>query len=271
MTVKALRRSIEKGHSKADQLKFDLNVVIKFAQAEVEKKIREDNGSNQDRKGEIAKYWGQTTYKQGFNRRAPYCSAFVAWCFRSAGIKVKPTASCRAMVEWAKSGGTQPNVEARFFTPKAKPKVGDMVLFDTRQKGRYNHIGIVVKVLPSMIVTIEGNTSPGKIETNDPSDNWAGVHRKNRPLKTTPISGYVRIMNISWTSHAWSPTDLIISSQHFLDMIEQNKSGELGIVAIQQMLNELGMAGNYSLKLDGLMGPKTKAALRRLYVSVHKG
>lgn len=57
---------------------------------------------------------------------------------------------------------------------------GDIALFYFSTLGRIGHIGIIEKVLPTGLVTIEGNTSPEPEDADEVERDGDGVFRKNR-------------------------------------------------------------------------------------------
>lgn len=87
----------------------------------------------------------------------PWCGIFVSWVFHKAGQPLpkigfeKGFASCQLAVN--------------YFTKKgmvvSDPLPGDLVFYDFNVDKRYDHVGIVYRVLHGVnrIETIEGNTS----------------------------------------------------------------------------------------------------------------
>jgi len=123
----------------------------------------------------IAKYWGATDYKSGYDNRDPWCAAFVSWCVQQSGIfseadRPKSAAAFRGggYEAWARSKA--PNVILN--THPTKINVGDIVIF------RFSHIGIATSNSDQTnnFQTIEGNTNAsGSREGN-------GVWSKTRNL-----------------------------------------------------------------------------------------
>lgn len=96
----------------------------------------------------------------GFKTPAPWCMAFVCWCYQQAGHKLPyPTASVGLFLEWAAKAG---DVVVRPFR-------GDLVCYRFDADNWPDHIGIVERVLGLPRVgrpwywlrTIEGNTAWG--------------------------------------------------------------------------------------------------------------
>ena len=109
-----------------------------------------------------------------------WCSLFVAWVWREAGVPLKggtaPYAYSGSIYEWAKAHeaglslqaspapGESPFSEAapngaRVLPPTATPAPGDAVLFGTGPEAS-DHVGIVERVFPGgQITTIDGNYS----------------------------------------------------------------------------------------------------------------
>ena len=82
----------------------------------------------------------------------PWCGSFVNWCFDQAKVKIPSMVSTAAGAHKMKELG-------RFF--EASPQLGDLCFMDFPHDDidRISHIGIVVKVGQSSVLTIEGNTS----------------------------------------------------------------------------------------------------------------
>ena len=140
-----------------------VNELLAIAKAEIGTK-EYPPGSNQ------VKY---NNWMYGRNASEPWCTSFVAWCFRNTGL-VPKTASCLNMLEW---------FERRGQIVK-EPKPGDIVFFKyPTNSRRTNHVGIVVAASGKIINTIEGNTSV----TNQ--DNGGCVMQRNR---TSNIVAYAR-------------------------------------------------------------------------------
>jgi hypothetical protein len=98
--------------------------------------------------GENLTKYGKFTKADGL----PWCGSFVNWCFDQAGVKLPSMVSTAAGAHKMKELG-------RFF--EAAPQLGDLCFMDFPHDGidRISHIGIVVKVGQSSVLTIEGNTS----------------------------------------------------------------------------------------------------------------
>ena len=84
-----------------------------------------------------------------------WCMWFVWWVFREAGFSLYKTASCTAFVNRYKAFAP-----SQIVTKDYKP--GDIVFFDfSGNRKKTEHVGIVVGVVGSTILTIEGNTGTG--------------------------------------------------------------------------------------------------------------
>lgn len=85
----------------------------------------------------------------------PWCMAFVWWVFKEAGFNLYKTASCSAFVKRYTTFASGQVVTSGF-------KPGDIVFFDfSGKRSKTEHTGIVVGVVGSTILTIEGNTGTG--------------------------------------------------------------------------------------------------------------
>jgi hypothetical protein len=87
----------------------------------------------------------------GITVPAPWCMAFVIWCFGKAGDKMHPiTASCSFFLGWAKE-------KSRIVK---KPLPGDIFLL-VRPNGAAFHTGFVTAPGLLRFGTVEGNSNPG--------------------------------------------------------------------------------------------------------------
>lgn len=136
----------------------------------------------------IEKYWADTSYKDGYKNREPYCAAFVCWVVAEArrrGNAVGPIphdAAVRNLVAWAERRGNG----AIVFPPGGRhtPQAGDLVFW--RFSGRHpNHIGIVERVAGTRLYAIEANTDGSGGREGD------GVYRKTRTVKGA--AGFIRL------------------------------------------------------------------------------
>ena len=98
----------------------------------------------------------------GIKSPAPWCAAFVTWCFQRAGMTITTPgpASVENWEQWAAKAGYI----------AARPLRADLVCYDWNADNWYDHIGFVVKVLAlrwkgtafvGWVKTVEGNTSVG--------------------------------------------------------------------------------------------------------------
>jgi hypothetical protein len=152
--------------------------------------VKEVGGNNKGLK--IREYQSATSLKPA---AWPWCAAFTSWIIREwlkdqevvkwLNLKVltpekwRPkTAAAFGYIEWAKSRPATTKV----FSEKAKPQVGDLVIFD------FSHIGIVVKVGENNFQCVEGNTNQRGTRDSNSGD---GVWLKTR----TPslVRNYIRI------------------------------------------------------------------------------
>lgn len=152
--------------------------------------VKESGGNNNGAK--IRKYQAATSLKPA---SWPWCAAFTSWVVQEwlkdeenvewLGLKVmtpekwRPkTAAAFGYIHWAKDRPAT----TKILSPKAKPQVGDFVIFD------FSHIGIVTKVGEKNFQCVEGNTN-GK-GTRD-STSGDGVWLKTRT--SSLVRNYVRI------------------------------------------------------------------------------
>jgi hypothetical protein len=152
--------------------------------------VKESGGNNNGAK--IRKYQASTSLKPA---SWPWCAAFTGWVVQEwlkdeenvewLGLKVmtpekwRPkTAAAFGYIEWAKGRPATTKV----LSPKAKPHVGDFVIFD------FSHIGIVTKVGENNFQCVEGNTNGRGTRDSTSGD---GVWLKTRTASL--VRNYVRI------------------------------------------------------------------------------
>lgn len=127
---------------------------------------------------------------------APWCAAAVQYWFDMAAKlmgyanpldAVKLEALVASYHQWATDTG-------RLVTP-ATLLPGDLICFNFNGQ-RWDHIGMISRPIGNgMIVTVEGNTSPGVGEAGDPESqrDGDGVFVKQRSLLKQPVA-IIRVM-----------------------------------------------------------------------------
>lgn len=128
--------------------------IISLAESQVGYKA--GSGKNSKYAAELDKVGFFNGKKNGFD----WCCCFVAWLFESTWGK--ETAQKMLYLPEKSLGAACPYVADYYIKAKAwysTPEVGDQILFGTR--GDEDHTGIVYKVTPSYVYTIEGNTGGG--------------------------------------------------------------------------------------------------------------
>lgn len=106
----------------------------------------------------------------------PWCMTFIQWLFKDSELLPIKTASCSALYNKFKATG-------QIVTD---PQPGDIVFFKWNASNYpCQHVGIVLNVGGSAIISIEGNTS---INSND---NGGSVMRRSRP-RNKSIVAYAR-------------------------------------------------------------------------------
>lgn len=130
--------------------------VIGIARKEIG--VVERTGNNDGKR--IAEYLDYVGFKEG----APYCAAFVSWCFAKAGYPVPKTA-------WS------PALFPAVRLVKA-PKPGVVYGIYFANLNRIGHCGLVESIRNSWLTGIEGNTNLAGSREGD------GVHRRIRHART---------------------------------------------------------------------------------------
>lgn len=92
----------------------------------------------------------------GKDVRAPWCMAFVMYCFDMAGINLGvKTASCGELMRFSKTVNS-------WCTDQNLYTIGDIVLFDfTGKRKTPTHCGVIIGFQNGKVLTIEGNTGVG--------------------------------------------------------------------------------------------------------------
>ena len=131
--------------------------------------------------GENLTKYGKFTKADGL----PWCGSFVNWCFDQAKVKLPSMVSTAAGAHKMKELG-------RFF--ETSPQLGDLCFMDFPHDGidRISHIGIVVKVGQSSVLTIEGNTSGDGDQRN------GGMVMLKRRYIGKEIVGFARVRLLAY-------------------------------------------------------------------------
>lgn len=122
-------------------------------------------------------------YPRTMDFPAPWCDAFIDWCFmKTYGVDKAQEMLCGNFDDYTvNSSGMYKNAK-RWKTNKPAP--GDQIFFNNGV--RICHTGLVYKVDKRYVYTIEGNTSNG----NTLVSNGGTVAKKKYPLGYKRISGY---------------------------------------------------------------------------------
>jgi peptidoglycan hydrolase-like protein with peptidoglycan-binding domain len=142
--------------------------LVDIATQELLKDVRE---TSKNQGAEIAKYWTATTYPNGYKNREPYCAAFVCWLFMTAaaGRKV-PFTLPKSPVAYDFESWARANA-GKGVTVAKTPQAGDVFTLDTA-----SHVGLVVGVNGSTVITIEANTDGSGSREGD------GVYKRSRSI-----------------------------------------------------------------------------------------
>lgn len=172
------------------------NTVIQVATAEVGYLEKKSN-SNLDHNTKNAGSNNYTKYNRDYNAwggggsaNMQWCAAFVSWCFVKAyGLEAAKALLCGGIHHYTPTGASRFKKKGQYIKRgSGKPKIGDVVYFYSKAKGRIGHVGIVYKVSGSKVYTIEGNTSGASSLVT----NGGGVKKKSYSLSSTYIDGYGR-------------------------------------------------------------------------------
>jgi hypothetical protein len=92
------------------------------------------------------------------NSREPWCADFVSWAWRRGGVRLgfggEGADYVPGLVLWA-------TLTHRWHWARDgyRPRQGDLIVYRTREGGRYGHVGMVVKTTRRRVHTVEGNYS----------------------------------------------------------------------------------------------------------------
>lgn len=124
----------------------------------------------------ITQWQKETARGASYLYKAPWCGVFVENMLRDAGVR--DTSSRMASVGFIVDDAQAKRGCFRGWTTSRNSVLpGDLVVLF----GRSTHVGMVVKVTPSGVYTIEGNTSGN---TNGSQSNGGGVFYRFRPYNT---------------------------------------------------------------------------------------
>lgn len=114
-------------------------------------------------------YYGKSVSGSSF----PWCMTFIQWIYKDSGLLPIKTASCSALYnEFKKRGQIVKD-----------PQPGDIVFFKWNTSNYpCQHVGLVVSVGGSSIITVEGNTS---VTSND---NGGSVMKRQRPRNKSIVA-----------------------------------------------------------------------------------
>lgn len=116
---------------------------------------------------------------------APWCDAFVDWCFYKAyGVATAKSLLNGNFDDYTVQSAQMYKNKGAWYT--SNPKVGDQIFF--KDSGGICHTGLVYKVTSSTVFTIEGNTSGGSTVIA----NGGGVCKKSYSINSSYIAGYGR-------------------------------------------------------------------------------
>lgn len=229
--------------------------------------------------------------KQGF----AWCDVFVDWCFNKAFGKKAALALTYQPTDASKNCGAGCKYSRRYYQKKGRlfdtPEPGDQIFFwpaDRSDPEAVAHTGLVYKVDSKKVYTIEGNTSgaSGVIA------NGGGVCKKSYSLKYARIAGYGRpkytkeaagtsgsaateavkepaqkdtgsASSTPETLRKGSKGALVKKLQRALWKLGYNlPSGVDGIFGNETLAAVKGFQKAKKLEVDGIVGPKTWAALK---------
>lgn len=265
--------------------KCNVNTVIQVATNEIgylEKKSK----SNLDSKTANAGKNNYTKYNRDYMSwgaggiiNMQWCAAFVSWCFVKAyGLEAAKKLLCGGLHHYTPTGASRFKKKNQYIKRgSGNPKVGDVVFFYSKAKGRIGHVGIVYNVSGGYVYTIEGNTSGASTLVT----NGGGVMKKSYKLTSTYIDGYGRpaYANIESGTGIVTDTELKLG-----DRLLKNGCTGTDVKELQSALMKLGyelpkygasgdfgdetedavkkFQKDYNLEIDGKYGEKSHASMQ---------
>lgn len=257
--------------------KYELSKVFEIADGEVgylEKRSNSNLDSKTGNAGQnnYTKYWRDLGYS-GYQGQ-PWCQAFICWLFLMA-FGAEAGKKLLHMKRWEFYTPTASSLFKNAGQWHSSPKAGDIIYF--RNSSRICHVGIVRKVADGTVYTIEGNTSNG----SSVIANGGGVCKKSYSIGNSRIAGYGRPAytdtKVSSGSSTGTSSDKEIvrrgqrNANTFLKNHRANppqieEDGVRGMQTRKQCVRVVQTALNLDnkagLAVDGVIGPKTKAALK---------
>lgn len=192
---------------------------------------------------------------------APYCDAFVDWCFYKAyGIANAKGLLGGNFDDYTVASAQLYKNKKAWYT--SNPKVGDQIFF-TNSKGGICHTGLVYKVDNTYVYTIEGNTSGA----NGVIANGGGVCKKKYSLTYSRIAGYGRPEYDEGSFEKKEHETIVVGPATDIEDLTKNvifyEKGDEGakVKDLQNWLISLGYdLGKYGA--DGDYGSATEAAIK---------
>lgn len=179
---------------------------------------------------------------------APWCDAFVDWCFYKAYGMSNAQKLIGAFDDYTVRSAQLYKGKNAWF---AHPAVGDQIFF--RNSYGICHTGLVYNVDRKKVYTIEGNTSSeaGVVP------NGGCVRLKSYDIGYSNIAGYGRPMYTEGATPAVDVTKFPTIRKGTLD--------KASVVTLQNLLTVRG----YPVEIDGIFGPDTDEKVRR-YQRAHR-
>ena len=141
--------------------------------------VMESGGNNAG--PEVEGYLAST----GFAKGAPWCAAFVHWCFWECGVTLEPKRSFALAANWHPKAkriweknvgrGWEREVDEDFYRVSEN---GDIFALWYNNLGRIGHTGVIAGEDNDYFYTVEGNTGPGGEREGE------GVFKRKRLRRT---------------------------------------------------------------------------------------
>lgn len=180
---------------------------------------------------------------------APWCDAFVDWCFYKAyGVATAKSLLDGNFDDYTVASAQMYKNKGAYF--KSNPQVGDQIFF--KNSNGICHTGLVYKIDDKNVYTIEGNTSGNSGVVS----NGGGVWYKQYSLTYNRIDGYGRPKyyvikeKVKKTTSTKKTNNSKVNSPSKINSVK----------TVQQYLVSLGYSVGKS-GIDGVYGKDTRSAL----------
>ncbi len=259
---------------------YDPQKVINIALAEVGYKEKASNAQLDDKtanagNGNYTKYARDMDaipgYYNGRKQTVEWCDIFADWCFVQA---YGPEAGRKLLLQPLGSSGAGCRWSRNYFKSKGRlfdsPQPGDQIFFwpaDRTDPNIVQHTGLVYAVDKAYVYTVEGNVSNAVLKKKYALDNvriagygrpdWDADYGGDVTMPTQPIGNTRDTIR----KGAKGPTVIEMQGLLLAHGMQLPKSGADGDFGVETETAVKAFQASHGLKVDGICGPQTWAAL----------